>query len=173
LRLSSTTGESTVPLTISASKYALRYPYTAIISADFSFPSQGFYGNRKVVIPTENVTTQSTLIITIGNYPNVNPISVQIPQEYLIGFYGIILSLILPAAGRWVNTQRQRKYITKYMLEIDLESNKLYKNKVEGLENLKHIQHRVSMAFATGKINDSNYKILNDRIRECEDKLKF
>jgi hypothetical protein len=43
----SSIGEATTPLTIYNSNDAIRYPYTAIISANFSFPSQEFYGNRK------------------------------------------------------------------------------------------------------------------------------
>ena len=58
-------GEATTPLTIYTTGDAIRYPYTAIISADFSFPSQQFYGNRKIIIPTENVTIQSTVTVII------------------------------------------------------------------------------------------------------------
>ncbi|MDQ6723625.1 MAG: hypothetical protein M3Z01_05100 [Thermoproteota archaeon] len=66
-------GETTTPLTISVSSDAIRYPYTAIISADFSFPSQEFFSqplitSRKIIIPTENVSIQSTLTLTIQDH---------------------------------------------------------------------------------------------------------
>lgn len=63
-------GEATTPLTIYTSKDALRYPYTGTISAAFTFPSQEFFakpifGERKIIIPAENISTQSTLTIAV------------------------------------------------------------------------------------------------------------
>jgi|SRR6185312_14900918 len=65
----SSIGEASTPLTIYTAGDAIRYPYTAIISANFSFPSQESINPsltlRKIIIPTENVIAQSTITIII------------------------------------------------------------------------------------------------------------
>jgi hypothetical protein len=67
-------GEATTPLTIYTSDDTKRYPYTAIISANFSFPSQEFNtpstALRKIIIPTENVITESTITVIVQDPPN-------------------------------------------------------------------------------------------------------
>jgi hypothetical protein len=48
-----TVGEASTPLTISVPSDAQRYPYTIILSADISFPSQEFY--TKPVLPNKKI----------------------------------------------------------------------------------------------------------------------
>jgi hypothetical protein len=99
----SSIGEATTPLTIYNSHDAIRYPYTAIISANFSFPSQEFYGNRKIIIPTENVITQSTITVIIQDPPN----SIDIINDFWSKVGGFINFLYIAgiAFASWISTR--------------------------------------------------------------------
>lgn len=112
-------GETTTPLTISISSDAIRYPYTAVISADFSFPSQEFFAkplitSNKIITPTENVSTQSTLTLTIGDPVSTldiindfwSKVGGFVNFVYLVG--GAIASLIFTGYLKKRNKKRTR-----------------------------------------------------------------
>ena len=103
----SSIGEARTPLTIHTSTDAIRYPYTAIISANFSFPSQEFYGNRKIIIPTENAIAQSTITVIIQDPPNF----LDIINDFWSKTGGFINFLYLAgvAAASWILTTYVKK----------------------------------------------------------------
>ncbi len=111
-----TIGEAATPLTTSISQEAIRYPYSAIISADFSFPAQEFYAqpittDRKLTIPTENVTTRSTITLIIQDPKN----AVDIVNEFWDKLGGVINFLYLAGGaavtwfvGRYLNKRNKK-----------------------------------------------------------------
>jgi hypothetical protein len=95
-------------------------------------------------------------------------IPLNIPKEYLLGFYGIVLSLVVPGITRWFNKRRQMTYVNRYMTSILSEYDSKKQNKDECLRSLENIRRQVDLSYAKGRLDESNYKILNGKISEYQ-----
>jgi YVTN family beta-propeller protein len=87
-------------------------------------------------------------------------------EQYLAIVIGPI-SIISIIVG-WFFRNRQRRYLNKYMTLIDVAYETLYKNNnsKEFLLRLQLIRMEVTYLFKKGKINDSYYNILQNKISE-------
>ena len=94
-----------------------------------------------------------------------------IPQEYLIGFYGIVLSFLVPTIVRWFTRRRQSKHLEEHMVSINSIYDRSHQDKGEGIKALEEARRDISTIYAKGKISESDYKILNEKISEYEKKM--
>lgn len=176
-------GMTTTPLAIFVpSNISINSPtqYTIIITANSMLRTSYIQtGNQPLFNPT---TSPVQYTITVEVLPPLDfaeslglvssGIPLNIPKEYLLGFYGIVLSLIIPGIARWFNRRRQMKYVNQYMTTIlsGYDSNK--QNKDECLRSLENIRRQVDLSFAKGRVDESNYKILNGKISEYQKQLE-
>jgi YVTN family beta-propeller protein len=88
------------------------------------------------------------------------------PEQYLAIIIGPI-SIISIIVG-WLFRSRQRRYLNKYMTLIDVASERLHENNdsKEFLLRLQLIRKEVTHIFKKGKISDSYYNILQNKISE-------
>jgi YVTN family beta-propeller protein len=94
------------------------------------------------------------------------PTKISIPQEYLIGLYGVILSFLIPSIASWFNKKRQRKYLSMYKTKIDTLNVTSYQNNDEYLHSLDSIKSEIENLYARGMISDSHYQMLQNKISE-------
>lgn len=100
------------------------------------------------------------------------PPPVQISPEALVGLYSIVVTAIIgwfvPGIASWINSKRQGKYLDEYMTYIFEAYDKLRDNKDKYLQRLETIKRQVAEKFAKGKLSESQYEILNDKISDYE-----
>jgi hypothetical protein len=93
---------------------------------------------------------------TIGNFvASFKEAPPPIPNEIWLSLFGISLSVIMPSVVRWYNGWRQRKNFYKYTKELPSKCNKL---------DLKTIGNEITELYIKGKINESQHKMLMDKI---------
>ena len=95
---------SSTPLTVNVSKDALSGPYTLFIFANSTFPPEELLKSKTEItdsnfrssIPTENIVTQSSMLVTVKDPPDFLE-SISVGWDKLggpIGFvYGIIAGI--------------------------------------------------------------------------------
>jgi YVTN family beta-propeller protein len=120
-------------------------------SGDLSSDSPG---TNFVVSKYGNVTANF-----IASPPSFN---FSIPPSTLFQIFIIVITAIvgtlIPRIIDWINNVRQKKILITYMTSI----NSAYNN----MQRLEELKKDISKIYAEGKINSSNYGILNDRILE-------
>jgi YVTN family beta-propeller protein len=108
--------------------------------------------------PTENNTFSIT---SFGIFDaNLRDAPSPIPKEIWISLFGISLSVMIPSLLRWYNGWRQRRNLNQYMKELSSK----YKS-----SNLKEIDQEILDLYTQGKINESQHKILRDKVVEYFD----
>jgi hypothetical protein len=185
-------GVATTPMTIAASKNAVSRLYTLFIFANstfldldlFPFTRPNTNTTAYSLVPnaagkSQNVISQSTIPVYIAKPPNIidilglgtSGVPINIPKEYTIGFYTIVLTFLVPAIARWIYGKRQINYVSKYMTNITSTYDSLHQNKFECEKSLENIRRQVAETFSKGKLNESHYKILNEKIDEYKNKV--
>ena len=125
--------------------------------------------NNDTVTEKFSVTKYGTL-----NANFINSVPISIPQEYLVGLYGVILSFIIPSIAMWINAKRQRGYLKRYIEKIDdiyEESNHTHKPD-EYLKRLDDVEKEITLIYTKGKISDSHYNVLKDKVSEYKQNVK-
>jgi hypothetical protein len=181
-------GTITIPLHISALNNASVGPDTVFIFANSTVKPvqfiQGITEERPtffpISAPSDDIFTQSSLSLEVNPPLTImetifgsseNSVMLNIPQEYLIGFYGIVLSIMVPAIVRWFTRRRQSKHLGEYMVSINSIYDRSHQDKGEGIKALEEARRDISTIYAKGKISESDYKILNEKISEYEKKI--
>jgi hypothetical protein len=77
-----------------------------------------------------------------------------------------IIGWFIPGIARSINAKRQGKYVDEYMTGIFEAYDKLHNSKDKYLRRLETIKRQVAEKFAKGKLSESQYEILNDKITE-------
>lgn len=134
-------------------------------------------------VPSNNDPTNTFKPSKYGNLTAnfiQTPPPVQISPEALAGLYSIIVTAIIgwfvPGIARWISSKRQGKYLDEYMTDIfeaydELHNSKdkylqLYNSKDKYLQGLETIKRQVAEKFSKGKLSESQYGILNEKITE-------
>jgi len=115
--------------------------------------------------------TSSVTSFNSSDYGNVTanfqiPVEITLPKAYWEQLYVVLISIMVPAVAGWsipaiagyFNTVRQRKVLRKIMREIVHVNNNVRddEQKRKFLENIR----------IEGKISESQYDILNNKISE-------
>jgi YVTN family beta-propeller protein len=105
-----------------------------------------------------------TLTANFGRQASFN-----IPTEYFVSLYALTATVFtgwfVPNIARWINAVRQRNKLTNYIKEIDYANNEPNQNNNIGkLEKLDKIKDSITNSYAKGKLTDSYYQILNNKI---------
>jgi|SoiMetStandDraft_2_1073263.scaffolds.fasta_scaffold40354_2 hypothetical protein len=79
-----------------------------------------------------------------------------VPEGIWIALFSILLGTFMPSIIRWINGWRQRRRFYKY---TDKELPSEFKEK-----DRQGIEEEIAELYAKGKINDSQYKMLKDKI---------
>jgi len=162
-------GTVTTPVNIAVHSYAIDGVYTLVIFANSTLEPGTYH---------QNVTSQYPLTIRVPPPLSISerlnlfsPEAIKIPQEYLVGFYIIVLSLAIPAVARWFASRKQISHLNRFMTAIISVYDLLHEKKDLCERCLENIRRQVDQAYAKGKISESNYKILNEKISDYEKKL--
>jgi YVTN family beta-propeller protein len=101
-----------------------------------------------------------------------------IPESFVVGLYGVLVSVFagwfVPNIARWMNGRRQSRYLSQYMTMIDSmpkKANYALLNKykrLQLLEEIKRIKSEISEMLVKGKISESQYGILDNKISDYE-----
>jgi YVTN family beta-propeller protein len=94
-----------------------------------------------------------------------------IPEEYLIPLYGVIPGFFIPSIIRWLNGKRQRGLMGKYRKTVDEIYNKLYDKREQCLQAFDKIKSQIIFEYEKGRISESHYKMLKERISEYVQKV--
>ena len=78
----------------------------------------------------------------------------------------------VPAIARSLNAKRQRKYLLIYMEKIDNTHCPVYENKEEYLNSLDSIRSEIEKIYAIGRISDSHYQMLNNKVLKKIEEVK-
>jgi hypothetical protein len=124
-----------------------------------------------------NNTTKTTFTVSkygtlTANFINSTP--VLIDPNFWTPFYGLIPGLFIPSIISWLNGKRQRRHLSMYRKEIDSIYTRLDEKRItreQCLETLDNIKKRLTQDFEKGRISESHYDKLNDRISEYKDKF--
>ena len=80
---------------------------------------------------------------------------ITIPPAFWAPLYGIIPGFFIPSIIHWLNHRRQRGYLNKHIDIIELEH-----------PELASINKEIEKLYVNGKLSDSHYKLLKDKISE-------
>lgn len=80
---------------------------------------------------------------------------ITIPPAFWAPLYGIIPGFFIPSIILWLNNRRQRRYLSKHIDIIELEH-----------PELNNINKEIEKLYVNGKLSDSHYKLLKDKISE-------
>jgi YVTN family beta-propeller protein len=83
----------------------------------------------------------------------IEPTQVSIPPEFWAPLYGLIPGFFIPSIISWLNGKRQRTHLRQYINDIG----KLDKGTIE---------KNITNSYTKGKISESHYKMLKERISE-------
>jgi hypothetical protein len=118
-------GTATVPLTIFATEGVIPSPYTVVIRANSTLMRAPVATMRDIFPPisegytfsqsTRTVDVQKPLSLIERLGLGYSGIPINIPKEYLVGFYGIVLGFLVPGIARFFNARRQATYVSRYM----------------------------------------------------------
>jgi YVTN family beta-propeller protein len=129
----------------------------------------GFFGFRSAT------SDLSAVNFTLSKYGSLNanfvqPIQVSIPPEFWTPFYALIPGLFIPSIISWLNGRRQRKHLSQYRNKIDNIYDEFKKstpkNRDDLINSLDKTQIQVTQGLEKGKISESHYRMLKDRISE-------
>jgi len=88
-----------------------------------------------------------------ASFIQMTPIT--IPPAFWAPLYGIIPGFFIPSIIHWLNHRRQRGYLNKHIDIIELEH-----------PELNNINKEIEKLYVNGKLSDSHYKLLKDKISE-------
>jgi hypothetical protein len=83
--------------------------------------------------------------------------SVSMPPEFWAAISATITSFFIPSIVGWLKGRMQRGNLRKYLHMIDSKHDKL---------DLNTIKNEIQELYAKGKISDSHYEVLKDKISE-------
>jgi hypothetical protein len=106
----------------------------------------------------------------VANFEKAPPL---IPPEYLTTIFGAILGIGIPAIGTWFFTTTRRNYLKRYLKTIEVTYDTFHlRNKDECLQRLEQKRKQIADVFEKGKISESYYEKLNDKISEYVSRIK-
>jgi len=129
-------------------------------------------------VNTSGIVNASDYGSLTANFRQAQPeLNVTIPNDLL---YGVILGPIVGSFSAWLipffwdrrNKRAEIKAVRTYIPIIDRIYESSKQNQVECLTTLAQKRSEVTKLLEEGKINDSTFQILNDRISQYLDELK-
>lgn len=155
----------------------LRYSFGQILDCVAKPNSQfAFSSWAGDLAPANNGTEIAFKVSRYGNLTGnfVNSVAITFPKQYWDNLYAVLLSVIIPALAAWsipaiagyFNRRRHRKYMRKYMAEI-IQIHDMHQK--EYLKILEDKRNEIGKILTEGKITESQYEILNERISEYYD----
>jgi DNA-binding beta-propeller fold protein YncE len=131
------------------------------ISSVFEFIDYSLFGNNYANSSMHNAHDYSTNDIpsttfVISRYGKLTANFVRsssVPAEFWTPIYGLIPGFFIPSTMSWLNGKRQRRYFKESLSNV-------------GKSDRESAERQVTGLYSEGKINDSQYRILKDKISE-------
>jgi len=169
---------ATMPIDITVLPNTIPGRYTLSMPVSVRLPYENFSifteYQKSTNFPVGSIILQDRLniIISIGNTPEIFQFT--IPTDTLISIFFIVITAIvgwfIPSIARWINAKRQGKYVGKFMTAI-IEAYNLSPHDKSALNTrLQEIKNDIARTYAKGKISETHYKILNDKLLEYVNK---
>jgi hypothetical protein len=141
------------------SRYNIDTPLECEAKANDGFTFSSWSGDY---LPSSNLNTPTTTF-KVSKYGTlsanfIQSSTVSVPPEFWTPLYGLIPGFFIPSIISWLNGRRQRGYLQQYITQIG----KFDKNRLE---------KRITSSYIEGKINDSHYQLLKDKISEYYDSV--
>jgi YVTN family beta-propeller protein len=124
-------------------------PNTGFIFGAWSGDLASFNSNNNPVIQFP-VTGYGKLT---ANFIQQTPVT--IPPAFWVPLYALVPGFFVPSIIHWLNTRRQRGYLSKHIDIIEREH-----------PELDTINKEIGKLYVNGKLSDSHYKLLKDKISE-------
>jgi hypothetical protein len=154
-------------------------PTRARILDPDAMPTYSTYSTSLLnAVSPQNLGSQSNLTIEVLSPQRLeqlsNPVQLSIPMDELASLYGIVVAAIIgwfvPSIAGWFNAKRQRSYLGRNMTAIDDVFRTSNQDKGDYLKRLEEIRKNIEQSFTKGKISESQYEILNNKISDHENK---
>jgi hypothetical protein len=113
-----------------------------------------------------NSASSEFKVTDYGNYTaNFQVLPPPIPQENLIGLYTLAATIftgwLVPNIARHINSSNQKRHALRYFNRIS----KLHKSDNDDIQ-ISNLKEEIDYAYTKGKINESQYKLLNEKVLE-------
>ena len=145
-------------------------PTTSVVNHTGANTNSNFLSNPNFLSPTAKNNGTSFKAFQNGTLTAnfLNPIQVTIPTEALLG---IILSpfvgWLIPYIAQWKKDNKQSNLMNKFITNIYVIQSKSSKQtKDEYLKSLSDLKEEITDAYSKGKINQSHYDVLSNKISE-------
>jgi YVTN family beta-propeller protein len=144
---------------------------SAVTNSGFSFSSWSGAFTPRPIPSTQTTFGVSKFGNVTANF--VVPVEFTLPQEYLnqLTFdllIGVIPATIvgwsIPAIAGWMNGRRQRRHLKRLLKRIDDNDIIRTQDSVKYSTQLEEIRKDIQNALSTGKIDESQFNILKDKI---------
>jgi len=104
-------------------------------------------------------------VSSFGNFvANFREAPSPVPEGIWIALFSILIGTFMPSIIRWINGWKQRRRFYKYKEELPSK----YENK-SNYKNREAIDDEITELYAKGKINETQQKMLKDKIAEHYD----
>ena len=130
-----------------------------VISSVFDFIYYSIYENKYAssmmnnAYNTNNIPSTTFVVSKYGTLTANFITASSIPPEFWAPIYGLIPGFFIPSAISWLNGRRQRKYFKESLGNI-------------GKSNKELVEKQITRLYSEGKINDSQYQILKEKIAD-------
>jgi hypothetical protein len=78
--------------------------------------------------------------------------------------------LVIPFIADRYRENKQRKYVGEQMTTIDSKLGIPYQNRAEYQNRIDNLRKKIQEIYARGKISESHYETLNNKISQYEEK---
>jgi YVTN family beta-propeller protein len=124
-------------------------------------PNTGFiFGAWSGDLASSNSNNNPVIQFPVTSYGKLTASFIQqtpvtIPPAFWAPLYALIPGFFVPSIIHWLNTRRQRGYLSKHIDIIEREH-----------PELDTINREIGKLYVNGKLSDSHYKLLKDKISE-------
>ena len=136
------------------------YDINTILNCD-ARPNTGFtFSAWSGDLASFNSNNNPVIQFPVTRYGKLTAIFIQqtpvtLPPQFWTPLYGLIPGFFIPSIIRWLNNRRQRGHLNKQVDLIELEH-----------PELKNINKEIEKLYINGKLSDSHYKLLKEKLSE-------
>jgi hypothetical protein len=169
-----TKGIAKTTLTVSSLSNIVPGTRSLDITGRVFYPPQYFNipgSNAPIRIGSSGNAIDTSIPLRIHNVPaaDISQVWNQIGSQITFAIIYIppvvaIIGWLIPNIPRWLATRKQAVYSLECMTKINTTYDTLHQNKDECEKSFELIKREIAYKFAKGIINESNYKILAERI---------
>lgn len=123
----------------------------------------------------KGILTPGPILITLKYQMKellLQPISKTSTPVISEGYLLLALGIAIPTISGWYLKRRTKRYLNRYITLINSISDRTTENRGESINRLNQIEREIENLFSIGKINETDYRVLDDKIAEVRGKGK-